>query len=150
MTDNKPEPTRFELLIKSMSNDIAREIGEMDLDEPGRAECVKELYALSELSRSLRTERNKMIHQRMDELACKIGTLKQGDARSRADSERDPSAERPHFEVNARLLASYVRLRCVRISIGFAMQVRRLYMFTATSRIKPTSSVSDCSSPALV
>ena len=79
-SDNKFAPTTFDVLFKSM-NDIAREIGEMDPDDPVRAERLKELFALKELSRSLKSETNELIHKRMDELAHEIGILKPGDPR---------------------------------------------------------------------
>jgi hypothetical protein len=80
MSDNKPAPTGIELLTKNM-NELAREIGEMDPDDSVRAERLKELFALKELSGSLESETNELIHKRMDELAREIGILKPGDPR---------------------------------------------------------------------
>jgi hypothetical protein len=80
MSDNNVAPTAFDVLFKSM-DDIAREIGEMDPDDPVRAERLKELFALKELNRSLKSETNELIHKRMEELAREIGILKPGDPR---------------------------------------------------------------------
>jgi hypothetical protein len=52
MSDNKTTPSN--LLIARMA-DLAREIGEMDPNDPVRAVRVKELYTLTELSKSLKT-----------------------------------------------------------------------------------------------
>jgi hypothetical protein len=80
MLDNKAAPDTFEMLNKSM-DEIAREIGGMNPDDPVRAERLKELCALSQLTRSLNVERNKMIHERMDTLAREILTVPKGDPR---------------------------------------------------------------------
>ena len=71
-------------LLTTATNDIAREIGEMDPDDPHRPERVKELYALTELIKSTRAERNKLIYDKMDALAREVGALKPRDPR-RAD-----------------------------------------------------------------
>ena len=42
---------------------LARENGEVDLDDPVRAKRVTEFHALSGTSASLKTERNKIIHK---------------------------------------------------------------------------------------
>jgi hypothetical protein len=68
------------MLNKSM-DEIAREIGGLDPDDPVRADRLKELCALSQLSRTLNVERNKMIHERMDTLAREILTVPKGDPR---------------------------------------------------------------------
>ncbi len=80
MSGNKAAPDTFEMLNKSM-DEIAREIGGLDPDDPVRADRLKELCALSQLSRSLNVERNKMIHERMDPLAREILTVPKGDPR---------------------------------------------------------------------
>ena len=80
MSDNKAALDTFEMLNKSM-DEIAREIGGMNPDDPVRAERLKELCALSQLSRTLNVERNKMIHERMDTLAREILTVPKGDPR---------------------------------------------------------------------
>ena len=48
------------------------------------AERIKELHALTELIKLTKAERNKLIYEKMDALARKIGALKPRDAR-RAD-----------------------------------------------------------------
>ena len=70
--------------LTKATNDVAREIGEMELDDPLRPERVKELYALTELIKSTKAQRNKLIYEKMDALAREIGELKPRDAR-RAD-----------------------------------------------------------------
>ena len=67
MSDKRTVPDTFEMLNKSM-DEIAREIGGMNPDDPVRAECLQELCALSQLTKSLKAERDKMIHERMDAL----------------------------------------------------------------------------------
>jgi len=67
MSDDKTTPSDLDLLIASM-NDLAREIGEMEPDDPFRAVRLKELYTLTELSKSLKTERNGFIDKRLDAL----------------------------------------------------------------------------------
>lgn len=71
MTDTKAATGTFELLSKTM-DEIAREIGGMNPDDPVRAQRLQELCALSQLSRSFKSEQNKMIDQRMSELAREI------------------------------------------------------------------------------
>ncbi len=80
MMDNKLAPSTVSMLNKSM-NEIAHEIGEMDLDHPLRAERLKALCALSELSRSLKAVTNEMIYKRMDELAREMAASQPGDPR---------------------------------------------------------------------
>jgi tRNA A37 N6-isopentenylltransferase MiaA len=65
MSDNKTAPSDLDLLIASI-NDLAREIGEMEPDDPVRAVRLKELYTLTELSTSLKTEGNKIIDKRIE------------------------------------------------------------------------------------
>jgi hypothetical protein len=80
MSDNKIAPSTFELLSQSM-NDVAPQIGEMDPYDPVRGERLKELCALSQISKSRKSEHNKMICQKMDELAREILTVPQGHPR---------------------------------------------------------------------
>jgi len=80
MSDNKSVPVGVKLLDQSMY-DLARAIGGMDLDDPRRAEFIKDLYGLNQISVSLKCERNKLVNQRMDHLAHKVGRLKPGDPR---------------------------------------------------------------------
>jgi len=77
MSDNKYAPATVELLTKTM-NELAREIGFMDPDDPKRAPLVKGLSDLTQLRHRIPL---KSIGQRMDELARHITTLKMGDAR---------------------------------------------------------------------
>ena len=60
MSDNKTTSSDLDLLIASM-NDLARKIGEMEPDDPVRAVRLKELYTLTELSKSLNTHPTKQI-----------------------------------------------------------------------------------------
>ena len=59
MSDNKTTPSDLDLLIASMA-DLAREIGEMEPDDPVRAVRLQELYTLTELSKSLKTQPNEV------------------------------------------------------------------------------------------
>ena len=67
MSDDKTTSGDLDLLIASM-NDLARKIGEMEPDDPVRAVRLKELYTLTELSKSLEPERKKIIAKGMDPL----------------------------------------------------------------------------------
>ena len=80
MSDKRTVPDTFEMLNKSM-DEIAREIGGMNPDDPLRAESLQELCALSQLTKSLKAERDKMIHERMDALAREILTVPRGHPR---------------------------------------------------------------------
>ena len=80
MSDKRTVPDTFEMLNKSM-DEIAREVGGMNPDDPVRPERLKELCVLSQLTRSLKAERNKMIHERMDALAREILTVPRGHPR---------------------------------------------------------------------
>ena len=82
MADNNAG-TGLDLLTKAV-NDIAREIGEMDPNDPLRSERIKELHALTELSKSTKAERNKLIYEKMDALGREVEALKSRDPR-RAD-----------------------------------------------------------------
>lgn len=73
----------FDPLTKA-TNDIAREIGEMDPNDPLRCERIKELHTLTELNNVTKGQRNKFIYERMDALAREVGSLKPRDLR-RAD-----------------------------------------------------------------
>jgi len=73
MADNNGG-TGLDLLTKA-TNDVAREIGEMDPDDPVRPERVKELYALTELIKLTKAQRNKLIYEKMDALAREIGRI---------------------------------------------------------------------------
>ena len=73
MADNNAG-TGLDLLTKAM-NDIAREIGEMDPHDPLRSERIKELHALTELSKSTKAERNKLIYEKMDALGREVESL---------------------------------------------------------------------------
>ena len=59
MSDNKTTSSDLDLLIANM-NDLARKIGEMEPDDPVRAVRLKELYTLTELSKSLNTQPNEV------------------------------------------------------------------------------------------
>lgn len=59
MSDNKTTPSDLDLLFARM-DDLAREIGEMEPDDPVRAVRLQELYTLTELSKSLKTQPNEV------------------------------------------------------------------------------------------
>jgi len=71
-------------LLTKATNDLAREIGEMEPDDPLRSERIKVLYALTELIKSTKAERNKFIYDKMDALASEVGALKPRDPRRTA------------------------------------------------------------------
>jgi hypothetical protein len=75
--------TGLDLLTKA-TNDLAREIGEMEPDDPLCSERIKVLYALTELIKSTKAERNKFIYDKMDALASEVGALKPRDPRRTA------------------------------------------------------------------
>jgi hypothetical protein len=52
MSDNQTTPSDLDLLIASL-NGLAREIGDMEPDDPLRAVRLKELYTLTELRKLL-------------------------------------------------------------------------------------------------
>ena len=80
MSHNKIAPNTFDMLNKTM-DEIARDIGEMNPDDPVRAERLQELCALSQLTRSFKADRNKLIHERMESLAREILTVPRGHQR---------------------------------------------------------------------
>ena len=53
MSEYKPAPTDLELLNKNM-DELARQVGGMDLDDPTRSEFIQELCGLGQLRASLR------------------------------------------------------------------------------------------------
>jgi tRNA A37 N6-isopentenylltransferase MiaA len=82
MADNN-NGTDLDPLTKAM-NDIAREVGEMDPNDPLRCQRIKELHALTELSKSSKAERNKFIYDKMETLGREVEALESRDPR-RAD-----------------------------------------------------------------
>jgi hypothetical protein len=70
MADNN-NGTDLDPLTKAM-NDIAREVGEMDPNDPLRCQRIKELHALTELSKSSKAERNKFIYDKMEALGREV------------------------------------------------------------------------------
>ena len=84
IVDNKASPAQKEALvhlaqrqggdllrkvIKIEYAKVALEVGQMDPDDPLRAERLRELRELTELSNSPRSELNKLIHKKLGELA---------------------------------------------------------------------------------
>jgi hypothetical protein len=82
MADNN-NGTDLDPLTKAM-NDIAREVGKMDPNDPLRCQRIKELHALTELSKSSKAERNKFIYDKMEMLGREVEALESRDPR-RAD-----------------------------------------------------------------
>jgi hypothetical protein len=70
-------------MLAKVLTEIAREVGQMDPDDPLRAERLKELCELTKLSNSPRSELNNLIHKRLGELAHEIRTLEASDPRQR-------------------------------------------------------------------
>jgi hypothetical protein len=83
MSDTKFAPAMFELLGKAM-DEVAREFGAMDLDDPKRGPLLKELSALTQLRfwlKSLKSEPNRLLAQPMEKLARELVALKVRDRR---------------------------------------------------------------------
>ena len=75
MADNgKPTPTNLELLTKTM-NELAQP------DDPKRTAWRRVLSNLTEVRIFLKSRRDELIAQRMDELAGEITSVKIGDSR---------------------------------------------------------------------
>jgi hypothetical protein len=62
-------------------NDLAREIGMMEADDPKWPAYLKELSVLTQLRRAVKFAGEPVSGQRMDELAREMSTLKPGDPR---------------------------------------------------------------------
>jgi hypothetical protein len=80
MSDEKSKTIIVEIVTTTM-NEVAQELGAMDLDDPRRVSFVKELSDLMQLRRFLRLGGNQSNGQRIDELACELTTLNPGDPR---------------------------------------------------------------------
>ena len=78
MSDNRSAPLSLELITNVM-NELAREIGIMEPDDPKRASFLKELSLLTQLRRSVKSAGNQSLGERMGELAREMTTLKPGD-----------------------------------------------------------------------
>jgi hypothetical protein len=80
MSDSKAVPRTLELITNTM-NELAQEIGMMEVDDPRRSACLKELSVLTQLRRAVRLQDDQLLGQRLEELAREMTTLKAGDAR---------------------------------------------------------------------
>ena len=80
MSDEKSKTIVLEIVTTTM-NEVAQELGAMELDDPRRASFVKELSDLMQVRRALRLGGNQSYGQRIDELACELTTLNPGDPR---------------------------------------------------------------------
>jgi hypothetical protein len=80
MSDEKSKTAILEI-VTTIMNELAQELGAMELDDPRRASFVKELSDLMQLRRFLRLAGNQSNGQRMDELAREMTTIKPGDLR---------------------------------------------------------------------
>ena len=75
MADNsKPTPTNLELLTKTM-NELAQEIGTMEPDDPKRTAWRRVLSNLTEVRIFLKSRRDELIGQRMDDDCCVLAGL---------------------------------------------------------------------------
>jgi len=72
MSDNKSQPLSVELITNCM-NDLARDIGVMDPNDPRWVTVVEELSLLKQLRRSLKLAGNPVAGQCTDELAPQTG-----------------------------------------------------------------------------
>jgi hypothetical protein len=75
-------------------NELAREIGIMEPDDPNRPSLLKGLSALTQLRPSVRSAGNQSTEERMNELAREMITLKPGDPYAHANCPGDNPAER--------------------------------------------------------
>src|ERR1041384_4114251 len=80
MSDTKSQPLSVELIANCI-NDLAREIGVMDPDDPGRATVLEELSLLTQLKYAAKFATDAVAGQCMDELAREVATLTPGDPR---------------------------------------------------------------------
>jgi hypothetical protein len=68
-------------LITTTMNELAKEVGMMEPDDPKRAYFLKELSELTQVRRLLKSASDELIGERMDALAREITSLKPGNAR---------------------------------------------------------------------
>ena len=80
MSDAKFASAMFEISGKAM-DEVAREFGATDRDDPKRGPLLKELSALTQLRLWLKSEPNRLLAQPMEELARELVALKVGDCR---------------------------------------------------------------------
>ena len=78
MSDSRSAPLSLELITNAM-NELAREIGVMEPDDPNRSSLLKGLSALTQLRRSVRSAGDQSTDERMNELAREMAALKPGD-----------------------------------------------------------------------
>ena len=78
MSDTKSASAMFEILGKAM-DEVAREFGAVDRDDPKRGPLLKELSALTQLRLWLKSEPKRA--QPMEELARELAALKVRDRR---------------------------------------------------------------------
>ena len=70
----------LELITRTM-NELAKEVGLMEPDDPKRRYFLKELSELTQVRRILKSASDELIGQHMDALARELATLKPRDAR---------------------------------------------------------------------
>jgi hypothetical protein len=80
MSDNKSGSRSLELITKLM-NDLSRELGAMDPDDPKGAIVAAEFSLLLQIKRSVRAASDPIIGQCMDDVAREMATLKPDDPR---------------------------------------------------------------------
>ena len=78
MSDTKSASAMFEILGKAM-DEVAREFGAVDRDDPKRGPLLEELSGLTQLRLWLKSEPNRLRAQPMDELARELAPLKVSD-----------------------------------------------------------------------
>ena len=77
MSDSRSVPVNPELITNTM-NELARQIGIMEPDDPKRASYLKELSALTQLRRFMKSAGDQLVGSRIDELAREITALEPG------------------------------------------------------------------------
>ena len=78
MSDTKSASAMFEILGKAM-DEVAREFGAVDRDDPKRGPLLEELSGSTQLRLWLKSEPNRLRAQPMDELARELAPLKVSD-----------------------------------------------------------------------
>ena len=78
MVDSKSAPETIALVGKTM-DELARQIGATDPDDPGRKILLTELSELTRVRVWLRSETNKLFVEKADELTRELAQLRVGD-----------------------------------------------------------------------
>src|ERR1041384_2481468 len=105
-------------------NELAKEVGMMEPDDPKRAYFLKELSELTQVRRLLKSASDELIGEQMDALAREITSLKPGNAR------------------RAEIVQEIIRLSndCEKVYESFSLDSLSLGSFVVTQSRKPRMS----------